>query len=165
VTRNVIIFGTIFMAAISSLFFVPPWQLFALNFQFKLRKILHRVRTCFPNWLPLAKHDIFQKYKLRDFLDIYGHKWCVSRFRYPHGLRCRFAAVRLVGLPVRIPPRRNGCLLWLSCVIRYRSLRRSDHSSRGVLPRLVDLSDREASIMMRSWPIRGCCAIKKFCKL
>ena len=26
------------------------------------------------------------------------------------------------------------CLLWLLCVVRYRSLRRIDHSSRGVLP-------------------------------
>jgi hypothetical protein len=28
----------------------------------------------------------------------------------------------------------NDCLLWVLCVIRYRSLRRADHSSRGVLP-------------------------------
>ena len=60
--------------------------------------------TCLLNWLPLAKQNIFQKYKSRDFIDIYGHKCCVSRYRYPHGLRCRFAAVRLVGVPVRIPP-------------------------------------------------------------
>jgi hypothetical protein len=26
------------------------------------------------------------------------------------------------------------CLLWVSCVVRYKSLRRADHSSRGVLP-------------------------------
>jgi hypothetical protein len=26
------------------------------------------------------------------------------------------------------------CLLWLSCVFRWRSLRQADHSSRGVLP-------------------------------
>jgi hypothetical protein len=26
------------------------------------------------------------------------------------------------------------CLLWVLCVVRYRSLRRIDHSSRGVLP-------------------------------
>jgi hypothetical protein len=28
-------------------------------------------------------------------------------------------------------------LLWLLCVVRYRSLRRADHSSRGVLPTVV----------------------------
>jgi hypothetical protein len=26
------------------------------------------------------------------------------------------------------------CLLWVLCVVRYRSLRRTDHPSRGVLP-------------------------------
>jgi len=26
------------------------------------------------------------------------------------------------------------CLLWVLCVVRQRSLRRADHSSRGVLP-------------------------------
>ena len=29
------------------------------------------------------------------------------------------------------------CLLWVSCVVRYRSLRRADHSSRGVLPTVL----------------------------
>jgi len=29
------------------------------------------------------------------------------------------------------------CLLWLLCVVRQRSLRRADHSSRGVLPTLM----------------------------
>ena len=29
------------------------------------------------------------------------------------------------------------CLLWVSCVVRYQSLRRADRSSRGVLPTMV----------------------------
>jgi hypothetical protein len=29
------------------------------------------------------------------------------------------------------------CLLWVLCAVRYRSLRRADHSSRGVLPTVV----------------------------
>ena len=29
------------------------------------------------------------------------------------------------------------CLLWVSFVVRYRSLRRADHSSRGVLPTVL----------------------------
>ena len=29
------------------------------------------------------------------------------------------------------------CLLWVLCVVRYRSLRRTDHSSGGVLPTVV----------------------------
>ena len=31
----------------------------------------------------------------------------------------------------------DGCLLWVLCVVRQRSLRRADHSSRGVLPNVV----------------------------
>ena len=31
----------------------------------------------------------------------------------------------------------HGCLLWLLCVVRYRSLRRTDHSFIGVLPTVV----------------------------
>jgi hypothetical protein len=34
----------------------------------------------------------------------------------------------------------NVCLLWVLCVVRQRSLRRADHSSRGVLPSVVCLS-------------------------
>jgi hypothetical protein len=42
------------------------------------------------------------------------------------------------------------------CVVKYRSLRGADLSSRGVLPSVVCLEcDREASIM-RPWPARGC---------
>ena len=33
--------------------------------------------------------------------------------------------------------RGHGCLLWVLCVVRWRSLRRADHSSRGVQPTLV----------------------------
>jgi hypothetical protein len=31
------------------------------------------------------------------------------------------------------------CLLWVLCVVRWRALRRADHSSRGVLPRVACL--------------------------
>jgi hypothetical protein len=43
----------------------------------------------------------------------------------------------------------------------YKSLRRAYHLFRGVLPSLVDLSDREASIMRRPWHTRDCCAMKR----
>jgi hypothetical protein len=29
------------------------------------------------------------------------------------------------------------CLLWVLCVVRYRSLQRADHSSRGVVPNVI----------------------------
>jgi len=48
------------------------------------------------------------------------------------------------------------------CVVKYKSLCRADHSSRGVLPSVVCLSDHESSIMRRPWPTRGCWAkVKK----
>ena len=34
----------------------------------------------------------------------------------------------------------DACLLWVLCVVGYRSLRRADHSSKGVLPSVVCLS-------------------------
>jgi len=50
-----------------------------------------------------------------------------------HGLKHRSAAIRLLGLWVR------DCLLWALCVVRYSSLRRANHSSRGVLQNVVCL--------------------------
>ena len=37
------------------------------------------------------------------------------------------------------------------CVVKYRSLLWADQTSRGVLPSVVYLSDREASTMARPW--------------
>jgi hypothetical protein len=47
-----------------------------------------------------------------------------------------------------------SCML---CVVRYRTLRRADHSSRGVLPSVVCLTecDHESSIMRRTWPSKA----------
>jgi len=47
------------------------------------------------------------------------------------------------------------CLLSVVYVVRQRSLRRADHSSRGVLPIVVSLTkyDRETLIMKR--PVRA----------
>jgi len=56
------------------------------------------------------------------------------------------------------------CLLWVLCVVRQRSLRRSNHSSRVVLPSVVCLS---VIVKPRQWggfgPLGGggCCAIGK----
>jgi hypothetical protein len=54
------------------------------------------------------------------------------------------------------------CLLWVLCVVRYRSLRRADHSSRGVLLSVVCLSVIvKPRKMRRPRPPRGCRAIGK----
>jgi len=47
------------------------------------------------------------------------------------------------------------CLLRVSCVVRQRSLRRADHSSRGILPSVVCLSVFVNSIIRRPWPLEG----------
>ena len=44
------------------------------------------------------------------------------------------------------------CLLWVLCVVMYRSLRRADHSSRGVIPSVVcPLSVNENPRKKRQW--------------
>ena len=81
----------------------------------------------------------------------------LSRFQYPCGLRRSSAAARLLRSWVRIPPRdMDICLLRVMCVVMYRSLRREDHSSRGVLPTVVRLvCNLETSRMRRPWPALG----------
>ena len=56
------------------------------------------------------------------------------RSQWPRGVRRGSAAARLLGLCVRILLR-----AWMSvlCVVRWRSLRRADHTSRGVLPTVM----------------------------
>jgi len=68
---------------------------------------------------------------------IYQCRWN----QWPRGLRRGSVASRLLGLWVWIPPGGMGiCLLWVLCVVRLRSLRRNDHSSRGVLESVMCLS-------------------------
>jgi len=52
------------------------------------------------------------------------------------------ASARLPGLRVRIPTKEHGYLsvVIVGCVVRWRSMRRADHSSRGVLPTVVCVS-------------------------
>jgi hypothetical protein len=57
--------------------------------------------------------------------------------QWPLRLRRRSAAERLQGSWVRIPPGAWMFVLYSDCVVRYRSLRRADPSSRGVLPTVV----------------------------
>jgi hypothetical protein len=52
-------------------------------------------------------------------------------------LRRRSAAERLLGSWVRIPSVEWMFVLYSVCVVRYRSLRGADPSSRGVLPTVV----------------------------
>ena len=60
------------------------------------------------------------------------------RSQWPRGLRRRFAAARLAEIVGSNPTGvMDVCLLWVSFVVRNRSLRLADHSSRGVLPNVV----------------------------
>ena len=53
------------------------------------------------------------------------------------------------------------CLLRVFCFVRKRSLRRADHSSRGVVPSVVSLTeyDRESLTMRRPWSTGAWCAM------
>jgi hypothetical protein len=66
----------------------------------------------------------------------------VGRSQWPRGLMRWPSAERLLGSWIRIPPGAwNVRLLWVLCVVRYRSLLRTDHSSRGVLLSVVCLNE------------------------
>jgi len=61
-----------------------------------------------------------------------------GRCQLPRRPRSGSAAAGLLRLRVRIPPGgMNYRLLWVLCVVGWRSLRRADHSSREVLPSVV----------------------------
>jgi hypothetical protein len=95
-------------------------------------------------------------------LIIHGHiKWCVylcgSRSQLPRVLRRRSAITRLVRLWVRIIPGP-----WMYTVVnvvccRYRSLRRADHSSRGIQATMMGfVCDLETSNTGWPWPALAC---------
>jgi hypothetical protein len=88
-------------------------------------------------------------------------RFLVSRSRSPRGLRRGSAVPRLLELRVPIPS-----VAWLSllsvvcCQVEFsvtgRSLVRRSPTECG-----VSEYDREASIMRRPWPTRGCCTMEK----
>jgi hypothetical protein len=70
------------------------------------------------------------------FVGIVHCKWLDAH--YPRGRSRRSAAACLLKLWVRKPPTdMDVCLMWDLCVVMLRSLRRADHTSRGVLPNVV----------------------------
>ena len=81
-------------------------------------------------WLTWVKYEMHTKFQRDNLKEIRSH--------WPRGLRLRSAAARLLKLWVRIPPGdMEVCLLRVLCFIRQRSLRRADHSPKGVLPNMV----------------------------
>jgi hypothetical protein len=58
----------------------------------------------------------------------------MHRSHWPRRLRRRSTAARLLRSWVRIPNPTGGMDICLLCVVRKMSLRRDDHSSRGILP-------------------------------
>ena len=61
----------------------------------------------------------------------------ICRSKWPRGLRRRSAAACLLRSWVRIPPGAWMFVCCECCVVRYGSLRRTDHSSRAVLLTVV----------------------------
>jgi hypothetical protein len=105
--------------------------LYVLLFHFLANWNIHAINSSY------YMHMVIKYFRLIDlvlFLEIYI--LCKCRSQRPRGLRPRSAAARLLRLWVRIPPE-----AWMSVCrvvfVWYRSLRRADHSSRGVLPTVV----------------------------
>jgi hypothetical protein len=81
----------------------------------------------------LDPHSVFlRSIRLSEQTLITSLTYSISQSQWPRGLRSRSTVTSLLRSWVRIPPG-HGCLS-VVCVVRYRSLRRADHSSRGVLP-------------------------------
>jgi len=88
----------------------------------------------------------------------------MDRSQWPRGLNRTSAVARLLRLWVRIPTGgMDVCLLWVLCVVRWRSLRRADHSPRGVLPCVVCrlVWSRKIVNMEALPPLGDCCTKKK----
>jgi hypothetical protein len=83
-----------------------------------------------------------------------------GRSQWPRGLTRGSAAVRLLGLWVRIPPG-HECLSVVSVVCCQVEVSATGWSLVQRSPTKCDVSecDREALIMRRPWPTRGCCGM------
>ena len=123
----------------------------------------HRCTSTGPNATP--KETYFHCYTVHvvEFLNYYTKYCTYSRSQWPHGLRRRSAAARLVRSWVRIPP-----VAWMSvccecCVLSGRGLcdeliTRPEESYRLWC---VVVCDQETSRMRRPWPALGRSANKK----
>ena len=79
--------------------------------------------------------------------------WC--RSQWPRGLKAWVCGRSFVGIAASNPAGGlDVCILWVLCVVTYRSLRRTDNSPKGILLSMV--CDREASTMRRPWPTTRC---------
>jgi len=84
----------------------------------------HSTRWRTAGWRPMIETKIFRR-----------------RSQWPRVLMRGSGVVCLLGLRFRIPPRSWViCVLWVLCVVTYKSLRRADHSSRRFFPTVVCLS-------------------------
>jgi hypothetical protein len=85
------------------------------------------------------------------------------RSQWLHVLRCGFAAARLLGLWVRIPPGAWMFACCECCLLSGRGLCDEPITRRGESYRLwcVVVCDLETSCMRRPWPTGGCRANNK----
>jgi hypothetical protein len=76
--------------------------------------------------------------ELMDCKNTVDDDFCHRRFQWLPGLMLGPTGTRLLGIRFRISPKAwmslclSACLLSVSCVIRQRSLRRADPSTRGI---------------------------------
>jgi hypothetical protein len=117
---------------------------------------VHHIKTKREKCLNVRIHPLLQD-KLLTAAYVRLRKKEKGRSRWPRRLSCGSAASRLLGLWVRIPPG-HGCLFLVSVVCCQVEVSASGWS---LVQRSPTECDREASIMSRPWPTRGCCTMKK----
>jgi hypothetical protein len=107
----------------------------------------------------------FSESVVRTVVNLWGNSWLFERLilslPIPVAARskvwvCGRSLTRIVGS--NLTGGMDVCLLLVLCVVRYRSLRRADRLSRGVLPTLVCLKSVivKPRKMRRPRPPRGC---------
>jgi hypothetical protein len=86
-----------------------------------------------------------------------------NRSQWPRGLRRVYAAAYLSGLRVRITPGHVYLSVVSAVCYQVEVSVTADHSSRGVLPSLVCLTECDPGplMMRRPWLSRGCCVMEK----
>ena len=112
----------------------------ALLSTFKVLRLSHTVYFCvmygFHN-----KQRLFPCITFTDWFfltEAHGADWIglTSRSQWPRGLRRNLWPLTCWDCGFE-SHRGHGCLLWVLCVVRWKSLRRADHSSRGLLPSVM----------------------------
>ena len=128
-----------------------------------IQKLLHGIYIYIYIYTEVTSRYIYtevtSRYRYRSYFTVYIQKllhgiYTEVRIKVAARSKARVCGRSLAGIAGSNPAEGiDICLLWVLCVVRYRSLRLADHSSRGVLPSVVCLMSMIAKPRKgRSWP-------------